>query len=81
MVEEGEDTGARQEEDYYYRKCILLFRSFTSYVDSISEEVAGFSPFMVSPMKKTVFIVSCVVLMFYCCACYSFSKDPNIMLA
>jgi len=29
-------------------------------VDSISEEVAGFSPFMVSPRKNTVFIVSCV---------------------
>ena len=28
--------------------------------DSISEEVAGFSPFMVSPGKNTVFIVSCV---------------------
>ena len=29
-------------------------------VDSISEEVVGFSPFMVSPSKNTVFIVSCV---------------------
>ena len=28
--------------------------------DSISEEVAGFSPFMVSPRIKPVFIVSCV---------------------
>ena len=28
--------------------------------DSISEEVAGFSTFMVSPRKNTVFIVSCV---------------------
>ena len=28
--------------------------------DSISEEVAGFSPFMVSPKKNTVFVVSCV---------------------
>ena len=49
--------------------------------NSISEEVAGFSPFMVSPRINTVFIVSCVVLMFYYSACYSLSKDPNIMLA
>ena len=28
--------------------------------DSISEEVAGFSPFMVSSIKNIVFIVSCV---------------------
>ena len=60
IVEEGEDTGAREEEAYCCRECILLFWGFTFCVDSISEEVAGFSPFMVSPMKKTVFIVSCV---------------------
>ena len=29
-------------------------------VDSISKEVLGFSPFMVSPRKSTVFIVSYV---------------------
>ena len=29
-------------------------------VDSISEEVVGFSPFMVSLRKNTMFIVSCV---------------------
>ena len=29
-------------------------------VDSISEEVVGFSPFMVSPRINTVFIISCV---------------------
>ena len=49
--------------------------------DSISEEVVGFSPFMVSLRINTVFIVSCVVLMFDCYACYSLSKDPNVMLA
>ena len=37
---------------------VLGFYSFGA--DSISEEVAGFSPFMVSPSKNTVFIVSCV---------------------
>ena len=33
---------------------------FTFGVDSISEEVAEFSPFMVSSRKNIVFIVSCV---------------------
>ena len=33
---------------------------FTFGADSISKEVAGFSPFMVPLRKNTVFIVSCV---------------------
>ena len=60
MVEEGEDTGARQEEDYYCQECILLFWGFTFCVDSISKEVAGFYSFMISLRKNTIFIVSCV---------------------
>ena len=28
--------------------------------DSITKEFVGFSPFMVSPRKNTVFIVSCI---------------------
>ena len=39
-----------------------MLSAFTFGVDSISEEVAGFSPFMVSPIKNTMFIVSCVLL-------------------
>ena len=38
----------------------LTVLGFTFGVDSISEEVVGFSPFMVSPRKNIVFIVSCV---------------------
>ena len=38
---------------------IIIF-GFHFCVDSISKEVVGFSPFMVSPRKNTVFIVSCV---------------------
>ena len=38
----------------------LTILGFTLGVDSISEEVAGFPPFMVSPRKNTVFIGSCV---------------------
>ena len=44
----------------------LTVLGFNFGVDSISEEVEGFSPFMVSPRKNTVFIV----LVF---ACYSLS--------
>ena len=51
------------------------FWGLTSCGDSIFEEVAGFSPFMVSSIKKLfVSLVSCDVLMFYCCACYSLSE-------
>ena len=38
----------------------LTVLGFTFGADSISEEVAGFYPFMVSPRKNIVFIVSCV---------------------
>ena len=41
--------------------------------DSISEEVAGFSPLWFPQGKIFVSLVSCDVLMFYCCACYSLS--------
>ena len=38
----------------------LIVLGFTFGADSIFEEVAGFSPFMVSPRKNIVFIVSFV---------------------
>ena len=41
-------------------RSLTILGIFYSGVDSISEEVAGFYPFMVSPRIKTVFIVSCV---------------------
>ena len=37
-----------------------MFLGFTFGVDSIFEEVAGFSLFMVSLRKNIMFIVSCV---------------------
>ena len=43
-------------------------------VDSISEEVAGFSPLWFPRGKLFVSLVSCDVLMFYYCACYSVSE-------
>ena len=41
--------------------------------DSISEEVVGFSPLWFPRGKLFVSLVSCDVLMFYCCAFYSLS--------
>ena len=41
--------------------------------NSISEEVVGFSPLWFPRGKLFVSLVSCDVLMFYCCACYSLS--------
>ena len=48
----------RKKDTAVRRSLTILGSTFGS--DSISEEVAGFSPFMVSPRKKTVFIVSYV---------------------
>ena len=42
-MSEREEAGIR-ERDYYYREIILLFLGFTFGVDSISKEVAWFSP-------------------------------------
>ena len=65
------------------RKRLLLSRDhltilgFYFGVDSISEEVAGFSPFMVSPRKNTAFIVLCLIVVLFILSV----KDPNVMLA
>ena len=50
-----------------------MFSGYTFGVDSISEEVTGFSPLWFPQGKFFVSLVSCVVLVFYCCACYSLS--------
>ena len=42
--------------------------------DSISEEVVGFSPLWFPRGKLFVTLVSCDVLMFYCCSCYSLNE-------
>ena len=42
---------------------LIVFWGFTFGADSISEEVVGFSPFMVSPRKNIVFIVSCFLFL------------------
>ena len=54
---------------------IFMFSSFATTIgaDSIFEEVAGFSPLWFPQGKFFVSLVSCVVLVFYCSACYSLS--------
>ena len=64
------------------KKVTVVRRSLTVLgstfgVDSISEEVAGFSPFMVSPRINTVFIVLCLIAVLFILSV----KDPNVMLA
>ena len=49
-------------------------------VDSISEEVAGFSPFMVSPRKNNVFIVSCVLLLYLLFSQLKILNNASLML-
>ena len=61
MSERGE---ARiKERDYYYREIIFMFSGFTFGADSISEEVAGFSPLWFPRGKFFVSLISCVLLL------------------
>ena len=55
----------------------LTVLGFTFGADSISEEVVGFSPFMVFPSKNTVFIISCLIYVLVVLSV----KYPNDMLA
>ena len=48
--------------------------SYCFGADSISEKVVGFSPLCFPRGKIFVSLVSCDVLMLYCCACYSLSE-------
>ena len=63
------------------RRRLLLLGFYCFGVDSISEEVTGFSPLWFPREKLFVSLVSFDVLVFDCCTCYSLSKYPNIMLA
>ena len=64
-----------RERDYCCVEIILMSWGFYYFgADSISEEVAGFSPLWFPRGKTFVSLVSCDVLMFYCCACYSLSE-------
>ena len=64
MSERGEALSVRERETEAV-DIIFMFLGFTFGADSISEEFAGFSPFMVSSRINTVFIVSCVCLLLF----------------
>ena len=53
-----------------------MFSGFTFGIDSISEEVVGFSPLWF-PEENSLCLLS---LVFYCCACYSLRLNPNIIM-
>ena len=52
-----------QERDYCCREIIFMFSGFTFGTNSISEEVAGFSPLLFPLGKFFVSLVSCVLLL------------------
>ena len=57
------------------RRLLLFWEiSYCFGVDSILEEVAGFSLLWFPQGKLFVSLVSCDVLVFYCCAFYSLSE-------
>ena len=56
---------------------MLLFWGFTFGTNAISEEVTGFSPFMVSPRKNIVHCLLCLIVVLVILSV----KNPNIMLA
>ena len=59
----------KRERDYCCREIIFMFSGFTFGADSISKEVAGFSPLWF-PKGKYLCLLS---LVFDCRACYSLS--------
>ena len=63
-----------KEREYCYWEIIFKFSGFNFGADSISEEVAGFSPLWFPRGKLFVSLVYCDVLIFYYCACYSLSE-------
>ena len=54
----------------------LTILGFNFGADSISEEVVGFSPFMVSPIKNCVHCLLCLMAILL----ILLVNDPNIML-
>ena len=75
MSERGEALSVRERERLLLLGDHLIVLGFYCFgADSISEEVAGFSPLWFPRGKLFVSLVSCDVLMFYCYACYSLNE-------
>ena len=81
ISEEGNTLGLDKKKTTAVGSASYCFPVLPFCVDSIFEEVVGFSPLWFPRGKLFVSLVSFDVLVFDCCTCYSLSKDPNIMLA
>ena len=73
MSESGSAHTSEREKNYW--RSYFLSLGFTTAIGahSISKEVAVFSPLWFPKGIFFVSLVSCVLLVFYCFACYSFS--------
>ena len=71
MSERGEALLVCERETTAVGSASYCFGVLPFCVDSIFEEVAGFSPLWFLRGKLFVSLVSCYVLIFYCCTCYS----------
>ena len=60
MSERGEALSVSERETATIGRSLTILGLFYFGADSISKEVVGFSPFMVSSRINTMFIVSCV---------------------
>ena len=65
ISEEGNTLGLDKKKTTAVRSASYYFMVLPFCADSISEEVAGFSPLWFPRGKLFVSLVSCVVLMFY----------------
>ena len=74
MSERGGSLSVRERETAVVGRSSYYFPVLPFCADSISKEVAGFSPLCFPRGKLLVSLVSCDVLMFYCCAFYSLSE-------
>ena len=74
ISEEGNTLGLDKKRLLLSGVHLTIFWFYHFGADSISEEVAGFSPLGFPRGKIFVSLVSCDVLMFSCCACYSLSE-------
>ena len=74
ISEEGNTLGLDKKKTTAIGSASCYFLVLPFHADSIFEEFVGFSPLWFPGGKLFVSLVSCDVLMFYCCACYSLSE-------
>ena len=77
IVEEGEDTGARQEEDYCCWECILLFWVLPFVLILSLRKLWGFLIYGFLEEKHCVHCLLCLIVVLV----FLSIKDPNIVLA